>query len=217
MSGENRKLTIEQAAKIIYQVEQPSPQQVGAVAELIARGALEGTRKGHWATTTDAVARYLATATLSKKAGDHQKRQPGQSNRADMESRTLRPVYRDLLKDYFMAVIRQHDARRRSKAFQHAVLGGQILVVVLIITTMVLVWRGASGVITPPELTAVERWLEQNTKRYKIQEWFPPQPSAGGAKIRVKYEYTSKASRRVQTDREFLVQDGNVVQVLGTE
>jgi hypothetical protein len=217
MSAEHRKLTIEQAAQLIYQVDQPSPQQVGAVADLIKRGVLEGTRKGHWATTTDAVARYLATATLNKKSGEHQKRQPGQSNRADMESRTLRPVYRDLLKDYFMAVIRQRDARRRSKSFQNAVLGGQILAVVLIITTMVLVWRSATGVITPPELTAVERWLEQNTKRYTIQQWFPPEPSAGGAKIRVKYEYLSAASRRVQTDREFLVQDGNVVKVLGSE
>jgi len=183
---------------------------------LIARGVLEGTRKGHWATTTDAVARYLATATLNKKSGDHQKRQ-GSSTRSDMESRTLRPVYRDLLKDYFMAVIRQHDARRRSKAFQNAVLAGQILAVVLIITTMLVVWRSATGVLTPPELTAVERWLEANTKRYKIQEWSPPKPSGNGATIRVKYEYISKASRLVQTDREFVVQDGNVVQVRGLE
>src|SRR5690606_1314917 len=63
MAAETRKLTLEQAAEIIYQAKQPSPQQVGAVADLIARGALQGTRKGQWATTTDAVARYMATAT----------------------------------------------------------------------------------------------------------------------------------------------------------
>lgn len=213
MPSDNRKLTVEQAAKMIYQVDQPSPKQVGAVAELIARGALEGTRKGHWATTTDAVARYMAAATLSKKSGAHQQRQPGQSSRSDMESRALRPVYRDLLKDYFLAVMRQRDARRRSKAFQHAVLVGQIAVVVLILTTMVLLWRSAGGVMAPPELAAVERWLEENTKRYKIQEWFPPERSGNGATIRVKYEYISEASRRVQTDRQFVVRDGSVVQV----
>src|SRR5690606_37605209 len=92
MPSDNRKPTVEQAAKMIYQVDQPSPKQVGAVAELIARGALEGTRKGHLATTTDAVARYMAAATLSKKASAHQQRQPGQSSRSDMESRALRPV-----------------------------------------------------------------------------------------------------------------------------
>ncbi len=214
MAAENRKLTIEQAAKIIYHVEAPSPKQVGAVADLIARGVLEGTRKGTWATTTDAVARYMATATLSKKTGDHHRRQQGQGGRAEAESRTLQPVYRDLLKDYFLSVIRRRDSRQRSTAFQRAVLAGQIAAVLLILTTFIVVWRSTAGVLVPPELAAIERWLEANTERYLIQEWFPPQPGGGGSTVRVKYEYQGESGRRVRTDRRFVVQDGNVVKVL---
>ena len=210
--AEQRKLTIEQAAKVIYQVAEPSPQQVGAVADLIARGLLEGTRKGHWATTADSVARYMATATLNRKSAGHNRRMEGNARATGIESRTLRPVYRELLKDYFLAVIRRRDTKRRTKAFQHAVLVGQMAAVALIVAVFAFVWWTAGGTPPPSELAAVEAWLEENTDRYKIHDWFPPQQSSGGSStIRVKYEYSANNPRRVQTDREFVVQDGKVV------
>ncbi len=212
-TAKRRKLTIEQAACLIFQTENPSPKQVGAVADLIARGSLEGERQGHWSTSTEAVAKYMAAASMHKKHAAHAGRPspPSAAETARSGGNSLQPVYRDLLKDYFLAVLRRRSSQRKSQSFDRAVLGGQIVLVVGILTLFVWLAWTAGGPAKPAELLVVERWLEENMDFYRIDQWFPPEPSGGGAsRIRVRYEYSFGNRKRVQTDRVFTIQDGQV-------
>ncbi len=209
---------------MIFNVSEPGHREVGQVRQMILRGALRGSRKGQWSTSQEAVAEYLtarslkrgsgagrATATARLAANDDAQAPAGP---ASYGGRDLRPVYRDIFKDYFLTVIRRRDAKHDSQAFQRAVFAGQALSLVALVVCGWFVYRSTLSPPPPAELAVVEQWLEKNTQRYRILGWSPVQRSGdGGGAIRVKYQYQERGARLISTERLFVVANGRVTDV----
>lgn len=217
MPADKRRLSLEEAAELIFSTSSPTPEQVVRVRNLIVKGVLVGNTTGRGTTSAEAVAQYLAAASLNKpkaqRKGDKaSSADDDAARRARAGERDLRPVYSDLMKDYFLAVVRKKDARRRSAGFQRAVLLGQVLAVGLVFVLIVgLVTGGMGG---PSEIKAVESYLAANHQEAKIESWSPPKPAAPGVTlIHVKYSYLNQSGEREVAESVFSVQNDEVVSV----
>ena len=64
----------------------------------------------------------------------------------------------------------------------------------------------------PAEYDVVEGWIDANTDRYHILQWFPPDdnPRGDGQLVRVQYRYHGQRTRGIETDRIFLVEGESV-------
>lgn len=203
MSGSrDRVLSAREAARIIYNAANPTDEQTNKVRAKIARGLLPGA-KGHWTTTSGGVADYLAAKVGAPAA---RRKSAGHAARRPADQKRLSTFYRDLLKDYFLAMA----LRRRSgrtKTFDRAVLAGQIGTLVLGIAVLVAGYRAGLGLRVSAEQVAVVAWLDANVESYKIIEWFPPLPHDDGVLVRVRYKYFENR-KPIDTDRRFLVRPG---------
>jgi hypothetical protein len=154
-SKAERAISAEQAARLIYRTEAPSPVQVGAVCTLMQRGELKQSARQHFTTTRSAVIEYLAAEELrrceSRTSADGQRTRsvqtpassakqasgvklPKQPRRTgDASNRQLRLVYRELLSDYFRSVVFCGRRRDRSPQYRRAVLGMQIFVLLVLL------------------------------------------------------------------------------------
>jgi hypothetical protein len=211
------RLNAEEAARIIYGTQEPDWRQVGQVRAMILRGVIQGSKDGRW-TTADAVAEYLAAANLHRGAERNRRAAAsGQSLPRDgsPSQREYRSTYRDVLKEYFLAVIRRRDRRQYSRSFQGAILAGQIALLIGLVTVGALVFHAVRKVPEPQELATVRQWLEQNTDRHQIVQWYAPEPVADGQglSIRVVYEYAKVSPKTIRTDRVFVIEGGQVVSV----
>src|SRR5688572_24131338 len=100
--SQDRRIDVEEAARIIFGTSEPNARQVGSVRAIIMRGMIAGSKDGKW-TTTSAVAEYLASATLRR-------HQSAQAQDRDIESaeggtaavlpnqRQYHSIYRESLK-----------------------------------------------------------------------------------------------------------------------
>lgn len=232
--GSAAKLGLRDAARIIFDTREPDGTQVVAVRDLLVQGALAGERRNdRWYTSAEAVAEYLAASTLRKGEALAQDRSTGSvppGRRRQMatsgpanpyntqrgDAGSIRHVYRDYLKDYFLAVVNRRSTRNRSAAFRQAVLAGRVGGILLI----VFLWLGIYRVTFPPpdpSHQAVEAWLVENLEHYEIVQWFPPEPHpAGGSQVRLRYKYFPRARKSVLTNRVFVIRDGQVVSVSNT-
>jgi hypothetical protein len=213
----SRRLSIDDAARLIYQTSRPSARQLSKVRHTVARGVLQGSLEGNWVTTSS-VASYLA-ARVVKSSADRSRRSgrtdagrdaPATSARiADMADGELPRVYRHILRDYFAAVLRRRQPTGTSRAYRAAVWAGQIAVVLFPVVVIV----GAAVRVTapPPERRAIERWIDADTRQYEILKWFPPErPRSGGVIVRVRYKYVGDSPKAIVTDRRFRVQEEDV-------
>ncbi|HUG92054.1 MAG TPA: hypothetical protein VML55_14540 [Planctomycetaceae bacterium] len=213
----SRRLSIEEAARLIYQTDEPTAPQLSKLRYTVARGVLKGSTAENWV-ATDSVAAYLA-ARIVKSTADRAAVRSGparQDSGADAAARPRRHgatgdlphVYRGLLRDYLSAVLRHKDVPQASATFRVAVLIGQLVIVLFPIVVIVGAIRSTTG--PPPERVAVERWIEQDTRKYEVLEWFPSEADRrGGVVVRVRYRYTSSGSPKpIVTDRRFRVADG---------
>lgn len=206
-----RKLNPREASKLIHATDRPSEGQIQWVERLLKLGAIKGTRsssaKSQWTTTTGAIAQYMAEASLPNAAGPNR----GPARRGGAE---LNAIYRDVLKDYFLAVVFRRKQRRASKLFRRAVVAGQMLT--LLMLAAVTVFSVLPLLAGPaPEHTAIEAWIQQNAGRFTIIQWHPAEPSADGrgVRVRVRYRYTTAHGKLVTSERLFLVRGGRVVGV----
>jgi len=201
---EDRELTVEEAARIIYSTPTPTEQQKGKVRDKLRRGTLRRSPRSPWSTTAWAVAEYLAARTSP------QHRRPG-------APKDLQGLYGGLLRDYFLALVLRRRAAGRSRLFQRTVVAGQVVVLAAslwLIATIALKTRSAMA----PERAAVQEWLEANIRgRYRIVEWFPPRPSDEGVTLRLRYQYFTPGRKGIVTDREFEVVEGRVVSTRQTQ
>jgi hypothetical protein len=210
------RIGVEEAARIIYGTPEPDALQVGQVRALIVRGVIQGSEDGRW-TTAGAVAEYLAAAALRQRSAQRDERRAAAAEedpppQRPAWERKYRGAYRELLKDYFLALIYRRDRSRYSRKFQRAVIAGQVGLLALIIAVIVSIVVGVRGQPEPPELAAVRAWIEKDAKEYKIIRWYPPQPDAQGkgTSIRVIYEYSDAGRKKIHTDRVFIVAGGRV-------
>jgi hypothetical protein len=211
------RISVEEAARIVYGAQQPDWRQVGQVRALILRGTIRGSEDGRW-TTAEAVAEYLATANLRRRSAERDRRAAGgeglPSHRSPLQ-RKYRSDYRDVLKEYFLAVIRRRDRRGYSRPFQRAVLAGQIVLLAGIAALLTVFFFSLRPAPEPPELAVVRAWLDENTDRYRIIQWYPPESAADGqgSTIRVIYDYAETSPKTIQTDRVFVIHGSRVTSV----
>jgi hypothetical protein len=210
----DQRISFKQAAALIYRAASPSPDQVRRVAELVAHGELDGTTRG---TTMDAVAAFMANSSIDRAAGvvksaPHAGMRAANADHAKHRE-PLDRVYRETLKDYFLALIFRRKVSRASKTFQRAVLAGQIFILLLIAAAVVFTSR---TVFTPlsPERAAVVRWLQETYPEHRVNQWHSPAAGGDGqVRMRVEFRYVPPGRRGVDTVRVFTVVDGQVVSV----
>ncbi len=226
-------LGLRDATRIIFDTREPNGTQVVAVRDLLVQGALQGERrKNQWYTSREAVAEYLAASTLRKGESLAQDRsgQAGQSSRTAGrttastsvnnpyntergEAGSIRGVYRQYLKDYFLTVVNRRSTRNRSSAFRRAVIAGRVAGVLAIVLLWVFIYRTTFPAADPSHV-AVEAWLQENLDRYEIVQWFPVEPHpAGGEQVRLRYKYFPRSRRSVLTNRVFVIHNGQVASV----
>lgn len=213
----NRRLSLEEAAEIMFHTSAPTALQVRKVRQLVKQGVLAGTLEGRGTTSTEAIAQYLARAALSK--GGSSKKLPRSQERTRQQrdaDADMRPLYSDVLTDYFLAVLRRRDSNKRSARFQQAVWVGQMVGVGLLM--VLFIWLASGGKVPPAELSVVEHYLKSKDPSASIEEWFPPRsPNSGpGRQIRVKYRHRSAAGPIVEADSVFTIHDSKVLGVAPT-
>jgi hypothetical protein len=225
IGDDNRRLDVREAARILYKTPDPTPQQVDAVRRELARGSLAGNRDGLW-TTNQAVADYLAGRTHERRAMGGGRGDPtggfvpvpsrpaaGAGRTGGIRSNdTLVTLYQDLLRDYFLAVLRRQKQQRRSKFFERAVVAGQVACLLMLLGVFVFGLKVAQSMRQPPEQVAVERWIAENSGDYHVIRWYPTEPArdGGGAIVRVEYQYYSPSRKGITTDRSFEVRGDQV-------
>lgn len=229
--AESQLLSDVEAACAIYGTQHPTEQQIGQVRLRISRGVLDRSDNGGWTTTSRAVADFLAKAAVHHRnratspaaaageAVEHERRAALAARRVRDEA-GLDGFYRDLLRDYFLAVVLRRKTKRSSATFGRAVSIGQIAVLLLPIWLVYFGYRTVVALTAPPEHAAVLAWLEENAAAHKVAEWFSPvdYEEGTGRLIRVRYKYTGEGSpKAILTDRLFVVADGRVVNVVQTE
>jgi hypothetical protein len=198
MNDLERALTPEQAAKIVYNTAAPDRGQVERIRSKIQDGSIRRSARGGITTTPRAIADYLAKKTAGANPRKSQRAAEGMPN-----------LYRELLKDYFLAVLLRRKVERRSNVFAGLVIAMQLAIITLPILSFVWVYRTSiAGALKSPERIAVERWLEANTDEYGIESMTGTPASA-----RVKYWYQNKGSKRITTDRIFTIAGESVTSV----
>lgn len=209
-TDESRRLSLTEAAQLIFKTEAPSAEQVGKVRKLLMKGVLAGENRGHWSTSTSAVADYLARSSMHRHALRNRKQ--SETTEAAVRRRNaaeIRPIYNDLMKDYVMAMLMRHDVRRRSAGFRRAVLMGQLVVVFAIL--MGCLWLATGSAEVPPEVKVALAYLERKHSWVEIEDWSPPTPARDGFGNRIRIVYRVKERGTVKSVEAFFTVRGDVV------
>ena len=202
-----RRMSVKDAAEIIFRTSQPTPEQLQRVQELLVPGELQGDSRG---TTANAVADFVARSALNNAPGKQHANARRTSHKHDER---LNRVYRESLKDYFLAVIMRRKIRNASKFFQHAVLAGQIVLLAAIVGAILASVRMVFPP-TRPEHAAVVRWLDENAHRHRVVKWHPTKTGDDGkTQLWVEYHYVTPQGRGIDTRRVFTVDGDRVVSV----
>jgi hypothetical protein len=221
-SSTDKTLSMIEAARLLYRAKSPTPAQVGHVQKLVKAGTLRAVNNrgapSQWTTSESAIADFLAHQSAERQSAE-QAAHTGDSMLAPSLAKSpadavrLQALYQGLWRDYFLAVLLRRRATHRSAAFQHAVLAGQVLLLLLLVGAMVL-GVGLTATFDSPEQVAIERYLAENNDHYTIVRWHDPEPAEGGGTIvRVEYSYRKESVRPVVTDRRFLVQGDSVTEI----
>lgn len=220
-----RAITPHEAAEIVFGTHKPTNEQLRLVYARMRSGALRlndpESTPGRWTTNEQALAEFLAANQLGRGAKSRvgggepavaaAKALQAQRNPRQQAEVEFKSVYRDLWRDYFMAVMLRRRTAHRSRSFQHAVVAGQTM---LLLAMVALLWSTVVSlkVVLPTEHRAIAQHLAQEHAWHQIDRWHEPLSDADGIgqKIRVQYRYRSADSNRVvHTDRIF--------QVIGTQ
>lgn len=205
-----RRLSLTEAAQLIFKTDAPTAEQVVKVRRLIAKGVMAGQNDGHWSTSTKAVADYLATASLHRHAARNRSQTddevPAFRKRNTAE---IRPIYNDLMSDYVMAMLMRRDVRQRSANFRRTVLAGQLIVVAAIMLGCL--WLAVGSAEVPKELPVVEAYLNKKHSWVQIEEWHPPTPGRDGFGNNIQVVYQVKERGKPKSVEAVFSVRGDVV------
>lgn len=164
MSEQSSVLNAIEAARRIYQTTHPSAAQVGKVVQKIEAGLLHRGPHGGATTTVEAVGEYLARRETSRATAhlEERSRLKGSSATRLVQGPVVY-LYRELLKDYFLAVLMRRRTSAHSSAFRWSVVGTQVLILVLAVFVLgTMTTRGLHRRVVPPEEKTVQAWLTQH-------------------------------------------------------
>lgn len=217
---EDSILDLRNAARILFDVQAPTPEQLNHVRVLLMRGRLPRGPQGGWTTTMTAVTNLLAKRALRG-------RLPADAPPSVVASRALDsmtfahrqelpPLYRDLLRQYFGAVLLQRQAARGTQFFERAVTAGQVLLVVVILSLVVFAVSPAFAP-RPREQVLVEQFIAGENDRYEVLKWIPLEGSADTQRLRVLFRYYSPSGKPIETDRIYAVSGEHVALDTGSD
>lgn len=219
MSGSSHRIGVRKAAQLIFRVRQPTAEQLSRIRQLLTRGDLQPEGNG---TTMESVAELMARVAL-RGVGPSDKGSPADfaseilespGSRSAFGGESLRSIYRESLKEYFLAVFFRRRRNDASVGFQRAVVAGQAIVLLMFALFVVGSVRAIFAPM-PPEKSAVLDWLDKNTHHFRIIQWHPAAAAddGNGMTMRVQYHYVTRHGRGIDTDRVFTIQAGRVVRV----
>lgn len=237
----SKRLSIVEAARLLYRTDAPSDQQMWRVFERMKAGAIRvidrQSAPRDWTTTERALADYVAAEMVKRHGGgtiaeaktivstkptrpvaqgkQTAHRLPPSRTPSGQDSQNLQQVYHSIWRDAFLAVLLRRRIAHRSATFHRWALAGQILLLIALPGT-------AAGLVrttterAPPEHAAIERWIEANTDFYDVQQFCPgrPSPDGTGTIIEVEYRYTKDSRRVITTRRTLLVVDDEVGEII---
>ena len=215
-----KRLSIVDAARLLYRTDVPSDRQIGRIYERMKSGAIR-VADAHgdpydWITTERALADYVAAEMIKRQASAST---PASRRRSDAgaiamsalssqarDAKQLRGVYHSIWRDAFMAVLLRRRIAHRSVAFQRSVFVAQVVLLGSLVGIVLGVVRLT---VRPdaPERVAIECWIDENTDTHQITRWHPTRqaPEGPGVLVEVEYRYTNESRRPVNTRRTFRV------------
>lgn len=209
--------------------------------ELMRRGVLRQSEKRQFTTTRQAVANYLAESELNKhekkkepSRGDEEAQSPSElaearrqklrqkqaqreaalksGNTAREEGdRLLQREYRKILSNYFLAVIANRGVKDRTAQFQTVVVVSRVVGLCII---LVMCYFSFRSLIVAGERHVIDAWLAERRQEAVIQEFESLGSRPGGKAFRVKYEFLASTGETQVADRVFIVDAGEVVNVV---
>lgn len=206
-------LTSIEAARLIFNTEEPTEEQVRRVEGEIKRGTLRRSRQGGMTTTAEAVADIFASkaaANLAANPAAHQGLSEPAAKPVATEDTQVTGVYQTLLKDYFLGLFLQRQSKNYPGHFQHFVLAGQVTLVVGILLLFIWICSDATGLLgrrKPPGQAAVEQWI---ATKHGPHEILSVAPGPEETDLVVKFRYRSPGGKQIETQRVFRIDDGNV-------
>jgi hypothetical protein len=187
---------------------------------------------GNWTTTPSALAEFLAqsavqrTEALSRaaKTSSEDVENPGE-DASQSEVRVaatiannwgeLSGVYREIWRDYFLAMLLRRRTVRHGAKFQRAVVIGQAVALIAIVSMFVTAVLGMSALRAPAGNKAILRQIDAATDDYSITRWHAavPHPVGEGELVSVEYRYRKQSNRWIHTQRTFHVTGETAVEV----
>jgi hypothetical protein len=155
---------------------------------------------------------------LARKETAHSRQQRGTSGRpeplpaARQAYESLQPLYKDLLRDYFLAVVLRRKVTHRSVSFHRTVYGTQC---VMLASIVVLFWivgdRAVRSRLVRPEQQTVQAWLDGRYENVKLKgvEILSREPTC----VRARFHYYVNG-RKIES-QQLLTLDGDRVVSLG--
>jgi len=221
-----RRLSIADAACVLYRTDSPSDEQIGRVFERMKAGAIEVVDRDcaprDWLTTEQSLADFVA-ATMVRRQTPKRGTQPSvaatlATQRPAVAGRgrdagQLATMYHSIWRDAFLAVLLRKRLAHRSHAFHRAALCAQIVLLLMLVGT---VFGAVRWTVAPvvPEHRAIEAWIDAETDTHSVVRWHPPQAAEGGGTlIEVEYRYTKDTTRVITTRRTFQVRGDTVQEV----
>jgi hypothetical protein len=201
----DKRLTHQEAAQVIFGTQKPTAAEVDKVQQLIVQCELAGDSRG---TTTAAVADFLARRATTRQRVARPSAAEQSLHRVELDT-----IYHESLKNYFLAVLFRRRIRGASVHFRRAVFGGQVVLLMLMLLAVAVSARTAFPPLAP-ERAAVVRWLETNAKKPRIIRWHPAMTGSDGRlRVRVEYHYVAESGKGIDTNRVFVIDDGEVADV----
>lgn len=197
----DKLLSVKEIAATIFEVDNPTEQQLNQVRVMMAKRVLRPSEIDPWRASATEVARYLGSRDCIRKPKDV----------ANEDQRALSNAFQQLAVDYFLAVTLRKKTASSGKLFDRMVLGAQIAAVLLLVVLML---QGANSLSKKlhPYQAAVTQQLSASHDRFEISEIqeMPASDQANSPVIRVRYRYFSSKGKPIDTERYFTTSQGKI-------
>jgi len=231
-------ISVVEAARTLFRSATPSDDQILRVCRLLRAGALRPKQRAgsplEWTTTPAALADFMASSVVQRAQRSepldrsllaHSEDVPIQpegmpcSGAAANDWPELSGVYREIWRDYFLAMLLRRRTDRYGTTFKRAVVLGQAVALLAIVSLFVTALTGMRALYVPSERAAILHMIDKTTDEFAVTQWHTavPAPQGDAELIRVEYRYRNGSKRWIHTDRTFLVTEDTVFELESDE
>jgi len=212
----DKPISVVEAARTLYRTTSPSDEQLLRVCRLMQTGALQSRQRAGspmtWTTTSAALADFLASSAVKRQGATSSELPATVTAR---EAAGLSGVYREIWRDYFLAIMMRQRADQHGENFQRAVVIGQAVALFLLVSVFLVTLAGVRSFHTPAAEKLILRQIKQTTDEFSVTRWHQavPAPEGEGQLVRIEYRYRKNSNRWIHTDRTFHVTGERVVEL----